>query len=275
MALRAVLDNLDGLDPAIHEHYTERDGKFFLDIEDDIRRHPKGAPLQAALDRVNREKKALTDKLAELEAKLAELPEDFDAEEYARLKDELTALKAKGQGANPEDEERRQEQKRLFEQRIANLEKKHATAQAALEHERDELVAQIERLMGDEGLVKALVSVGVDKKLMPGAQALLRRAVKVRRNDGGDWEAFVNTDVGESSIEDFVSTWAQSDEGSIYIEKAKGGDAKGSNGRHLGENPWATGEGKKPNLTKQQELIRSQPERARQLAQQAGAPVNW
>lgn len=277
MALKVILENLEGVDPLLQEHYTEKDGKFVLEIEDDIRKHPKGGSLQATIDRIKAEKKTLTDKLVTVEAKLADLPDEFNAEQYATDMDELAEFRRKKTGENPPDDEARQSQKRLYEQRIAKLEEKHATEKSQLEAEKKDLEGQIERVMGDDGLMKALVTVGVDKKLLPGATALLRKSVKVTRVDGnGEWHAFINTDQGEEEIEAFVQNWAQSDEGSVYIEKAKGGDSKGGNGQRLGENPWDTQGGKiKPNLTKQQEMIVAHPERARALARAAGSPVTW
>lgn len=273
MALKSILDNLDGLDPSLQEHYTEKDGKFYLDIEDDIRRHPKGASLQVAIDRLKTEKRTLTDKLAEVEAKIAELPDEFDAEKFAADMDELEELRQKQSGNNPPDEGQRQQQKQLYEQRIANLETKHQNERQRLESEKQSLEDQIKKIMGDDGLTKALISVGVDKKLLPGATALLRRSVKVERDpDTGEWRSVVETDVGESSIDEFVSNWAQSDEGDIYVQKPSGGGAEGQNGQRFAFNPFAKDT---RNLTKQQELIASNPEKARQMAQAAGEPVNW
>ena len=275
MALRVVLDNLEGLDESLHEHYTEKDGKFFMDIEDDIRRHPKGVSLVTAIERMKAEKTTLTAKLAEVEARIAELPEGFDAEQYAADMDELASLKKKLKPGEGDDDDDRQSQKKLYEQRIANLEAKHNTEIGKLHEEKAGLVGHIERLMGDEGLTKALVAAGVDKKLLPGATALLRRSVKVKQEDG-EWRSFVETDIGESSIDDFVSNWAQSDEGAVYLEKARGGDAKGGNGHRMDFNPWDNQGGKvKPNLTKQQEMVVANPEKARQMARAAGAPVTW
>lgn len=274
--LRAVLDNLDGLDPSLHEHYTEKDGKFFLDIEDDIRAHPKGAALKAALDRTKQEKQTAIDKLTEVEAKLADLPDDFDAEKYATEMDELAKLrKAKKKNddgtGDDDDGDDKQQVKRLYEQRIANIEAKHVTERDKLAAEKADLEKEIERLVGDEGLTKALVAAGVEKKLLPGATALLRRSVKVKRDDTG-WNAIVETDIGESSLDDFVSNWAQSDEGSIYMAKPNGGGAPGSDGQRLGENPF---DQKAPNMTRQQAIIASNPERARALASAAGVKPYW
>lgn len=287
MSLKAVLENLEGVDAVFHEHYTEKqetvDGKpvtrWYLEIEDDIRRHPKGKTLQAALDRIKTEKAALVTKLEEAEAKVAELPDDFDAEQFAKDMDELTELrkkiKEKGGGeGNDDDESKAQSLKKLYDQRIATMEKKHGEEKVKLENEKRELEAELERLVADEGLIKHLHAAGVDKKLMPGATALLRRSVKVRKEDDGHRRAFVETQDGEVPIEEFISSWSQSDEGAVYLEKPKGGGAPGGDGQKFIDNPWINDPktGRKPNLYKQQEIMKANSAKAKQMMQAAGLP---
>lgn len=282
MSLKAILETLEGLPPDVAKEYEEKevDGKkrFYLILEDDVRQHPRAKALQVAFERSKEKLTAANTKIAELEAKLVGLPEDFDAEAYAVAMDELAALKAKKKNKDDPPDPEMARQKALLEQRITALTTKTDTEKAALQKEIDELVKEIERLMADDGLTKALVEAGVEKKLMPGATALLRRSVKVVRDtDTKEWRAFFETDLGETSIKDYVGTWAQSDEGSFYIAKAKGGGGNGGDGnRDLGaSNPWDSSNGKKPNLTKQQEMVKVNPEKARQLATAAGAPVTW
>lgn len=277
MALKAIVDTLDGLPPDVAKEYEEKDGKFYLIVEDDIKQHPKVKAVQVAWERGKARITELTQKLTDLEAKLAEMPDGFDPVKYAEEQDELVALRAKKKKGGEDPDPEQAQQKKLYEQRITTLTTKLEGEKAALATQVADLTKQIERLVADEGLTQALVAAGVEKKLMPGATALLRKFVKVRRDEAGDWVGFIESDVGESSIPDFVSTWAQGDEGMIYIAKAKGGDGKGGDGnRQLGgENPWDSSNGKKPNLTKQQDMVKANPEKARQLATAAGARVTW
>jgi hypothetical protein len=130
MALKALLESTahGALAPELQAEYVEKDGKFILDVEDDIRDHPKVKALKVALDRQKVEKKTLTDRLAELEAKIEGLPDDFDPVKYAEEQDELTELRNKVKKKKPgEEDDEGLAQKRLYEQRIANLETKHAT----------------------------------------------------------------------------------------------------------------------------------------------------
>ncbi len=68
MALKAILDSLEDLDESFHGLYTEVDGKFILDLDDDISDHPKTGPLKRALDREREAKKTATEKVDALEA---------------------------------------------------------------------------------------------------------------------------------------------------------------------------------------------------------------
>lgn len=276
MTLRCLLDSLDGLPDDVAKEYEEKDGKFILILDDDIRQHPKAKAVANAFERARAREKELKDKLAEVESKLAEYPEDFNAEQFASDMDELTTLRAKKKkgGDDPDPEQARQKQ--LYEQRIATLERKHGEDKAALEKEKAELIKEIERLVADEGLRKELIEAGVEKKLMNGAIALHRKNVKVRQDETTkEWSGYFETDLGETSIKDFIGNWAQSDDGQIYIAKAKGGGGNGSGEQMSADNPFSSKDGKKPNLTKQQELIAKNPERARQLATQAGVTPNW
>lgn len=285
MAVKSVLDSLEGLDPALAEQYSERqetvDGKqvtrYYLDIEDDIRRHPKGKSLVAALDRIKEEKKRLTEKLEGIEAKFAELPENFDAEQFAKDMDELIALRKKLEDKGDDstkDEERAQSLKTLYEQRAESLKKKYDERIVNLENEKRDLESEIERLVADEGLTKHLHSVGVDKKMMPAVTALHRRHVKVRKEDDGHRNPIVVTPDGEVLLEEYIQSWAQSDEGQIFLEKPKGGSAPGGDGTRILDNPWVDDpkSGRKPNLFKQQQVIAQNPAKAKQMMQAAGKP---
>lgn len=272
MALKTIVDSLDDVPEAFRGEYKEQGDKFVLDIEG-IDAHPTVINLKTAFERVKGDKKKLTTDLEGANAKLAELPDDFDAEEWVRLKAEA------GDPNDPENkakkDEHLQSQKKVFEQRIANLETKHANelkAMATEIAERDEVISSV---LVEDGLTKALVEAGVSKDFLKAARAMLKPSVKVIRDDDGARRAIVETDLGEEEIGKYVSNWAQSDEGRVFIAKPTGGDAAGGRGQQFADNPWDTSNGKKPNLTRQQQLISENPAKARQMAQAAGATVNW
>lgn len=272
MALKTVIASLEDVSEDLRALYVEKDGSFILDLEG-VDAHPTVVNLKSAFERVKADKKKLSTDLDDAKAKLAEVPDDFDAEEYLRLKAEA------GDPNDPDKDKKKDEhlqsQKRVFEQRIASLEAKHAKDLAAKDSEIAERDNVISSVLVEDGLTKALVEAGVAKEYLKAARAMLKPSVKVIRDHDGTRRAVVETDLGEEEIGKYVTNWSQSDEGKVFVAKPTGGDATGGNGRHLGDNPWDSSNGKKPNLTKQQELISANPEKARQMAKAAGVTPNW
>jgi hypothetical protein len=268
VALKAIIDNLDSVEEQFHPLYEEKDGKFVLQIEG-IEAHPGATALKSALERVRGDKKTLGEKLAAAEIKLADVPEDFDVEEWIRLKAEAPDP-ADPDKRKPTDEHL-QSQKRLYEQRIANMEKKHEDAIKAKDADLASKDTFIGKLLVDDGLTKSLIEAGVGKEYLKAAKAMLKDSVKIIQDDG-TYRAVVETDMGEDEVGKFVANWAQSDEGKVFIAKPTGGDAQGGNAKRFGENPF---DPKAPNKTKQQDLIVANDAKARQMAEAAGVKPYW
>ncbi|MDF2797439.1 MAG: hypothetical protein K0R85_183 [Devosia sp.] len=262
MALKTILDNLDDVPDALKSEYKEVDGKFVLDIEG-IDAHPAVVNLKTAHERQKTANKTLQTDLAAAKARLEGLPDDFDADAYE-------ALQAQAEGKAPAKTDEQVAQVRQ------QLERKHQGELA----KKDERIATLEGAVTkatiDDGLSKALDEAGVDPAFKPGAMALLKSkgAVKLVEEDG-TFKATVETDMGPMPLASYVKDWSGSDEGKIYVKKPTGGDASGGQGNRFTDNPWDTSNGKRPNLTKQQELIASNDAKARQMAQAAGVTPNW
>lgn len=267
MALKSVIENPDDILDALKEHYKETTiaGRtmYVLSVEG-ITEHPDVLNLKSAHEKQKAANRTLQSDLAAARSRLEGLPDDFDGEAYE-------ALKTTAEGKAPAQTDAQVAQVRT------QLEKKHATEVGKKDDRINVLQNQINKLTVEDGLSKALDESGVDPAFKPGAMALLKSkgAVKLVEEDG-EFKALVETDMGPMPIAKYVQDWSGSDEGKIYVKKPTGGDAPGSNGRNLGENPWDTHGGKvKPNLTKQSEYITAHPEKARQLAKAAGVTPNW
>ena len=276
MALATILETLDDVPAHFHTEYREQDipnvGKrFVLDLTG-VDTHPIVRNLKTAHDRVKQERDRLKTDLEGSAARLTGLPDDFDPAEYNRLKQ----AEADGKGGKVDE--------RLDAQR-KELDRKREDAERRLNDEikkRDDRVAFLEGTVKrgaiDDGLTRFLTEAGVSKEYLPAARALLKEkgVIKLVEEDGA-FKATAETDtLGEVPLQQFVTEWSAGEEGRAFIPKPTGGDAKGGNGKTLGENPWDTQGGKiKPNLTKQQELVAQNPERARQLAKAAGATPHW
>lgn len=93
MALKSILESLDGLSDDIKKEYTEKDGKFYLDIEG-LDEHPGVGALKRAKDHEKSLRQKAETKVTELEGSL--LAKDTEIEGLrtgAVPKDDVNALK--------------------------------------------------------------------------------------------------------------------------------------------------------------------------------------
>ncbi|TGE04635.1 hypothetical protein [Hymenobacter fodinae] len=248
MKLKSVIDTLDGVDEALKAAYTEKDGKFYLNVEG-IDSHPEVVGLKKSLTTVRDEKKAADARAAAAEDRLAGLPDDFTVEEYNRLKD--------GGSGNVDQ--------RLADQR-ARLEDAHKKSLDKVTGERDGLKAKLDRQYSDAALNAAIADAGIAAPFAPAVRAMLKEKVKVDYE--GD-EAIVT--IENMPVTDHLKAWAGTEMGKHYV--AAPGNGGGGSGGPGGaphsnkDNPWSK-EGF--NLTKQTEIEISDPGKAAQLKAAAG-----
>lgn len=83
MALKAILETLDGVPEALHEFYVQKDGKYVLDAEgvEDV----KG--LKSALQREKAERKKRADELASLKEALGDIEPEKAREALAKVQE--------------------------------------------------------------------------------------------------------------------------------------------------------------------------------------------
>lgn len=270
--IRAVLESLEEIPQALHDIYTEKEGKFLLDLEG-VEEHPSTSALRNALEAQKAARKKLADEVKTLKDRLAKIPDDFDPEEVARLKAQLEEYEADPTKQKPTDKQREEAvaARKMLEQKITSLEKAHATEIDGFKKQivtKDQFISQ---LLIDDGLTKALVEAGISKEFLKAAKALLREDVKVVEEDG-EYRAIVETDTGPLEINRYVNDWVASDEGKPFVPQAKGGDAGGGRGtaqrqQILDKNPWTK---EHWNITEQGKLFKTDRVRAEKLAKAAG-----
>lgn len=247
MKLKATLDTLDSVDEALKAAYTERDGKFYLNVEG-LQEHPDAQAVKNALDKTRQEKKSAETKLAEIQDRYAFLPEDFTAEEYNRMVDN---------GGGDVD-------KRLADQR-ERLTKQYDTKLAEREAKLDAANKRADRLHSDAALNSAISESGIAKPFVAAVRAMFKDRVKV---DYEGEDAIVTID--SLPVSEKLKAWAQTDDGKHYVAAPTngGGGANGGAGASKdANNPWAK---ETMNFTKQAEMERSDPARAQQFKAQAG-----
>lgn len=270
MTLKAVLDNLDEVDEAFKGEYKELDGKFFLDVDDSIKMHTAILPLSNSLKNVKTEKATLQSKLNVAEAKAAQLPENFDKDEYDRLVAEEARRKA-DPNYKPDSAEHLQRQREQYETRIASLTKDYDAKLA----EKDEVISELDgEIVGGKAeteLTTALQKHGVDPAFLKASRSMLQKSVKVIKDeDTGERRAVVETDLGEVDVDKFVENWSKSDEGKPFVSKAHGSGATGTGKSGSTEtNPW---DPKTKNLTAQGAIIRADKGKAERLMKAASLP---
>jgi hypothetical protein len=267
LTLRAVIENAEDVPEAFKSEYVEKDGKFYLDLDNTINTHTSIMPLSIALTNVKKEKKTLQDKVTALEAKTTGLPDEFDPAKYADLVAELEALKVDPQ-RDKDTEAKLQKERERYEQRLRDAEAKRVADLKAKDKEIEERDGVIHETLVDGGLTEALVKHGVAPHFMTATRALLRSSVKIKREDDGKRHAMVDTDLGEVDIDHFVENWSKSDDGKPFVVQAKGSGGHGSgNGRGSEINPWAKDAF---NLTEQGRIVTTDKEKARRLMKSAG-----
>lgn len=267
MALRAVIDKAEDIPAAFASEYVEKDGKFYLDLDNTLTSHTALHSLTTALATLKREKKTLQDRVTNLEAKTAGLPDDFDPARYADITAELETLK-NDPNRDKDTEQKLQKERERYEQRLRDAEAKRLADLRAKEEEIKERDDLIHATLVDGGLTEALVKSGIAKEFMGATRALLRSSVKVRKGDDGKRHAVVDTDLGEVDIDKFVENWSKSDDGKPFVTPAKGSGSHGSgNGRGSEINPWSK---EAFNMTEQGRIIKSDKDKARRFMKAAG-----
>jgi hypothetical protein len=200
MAIKTVLDSLEGVPEGLHEFYAEADDKFILKV-DGIDEHPDVSNLRNAYQRVKDSDKEARQQLQELKQKAESLPEDFDPKLWNQAKSgELT--------------EGLVSVRKELESKVSTLEQQLA------EREQSIRTMTVDRALG-EALDAANITTPAYRKA---ATVLLRDAVKL----DGD-KVIVDSDMGPLAPTDYVKKWAASDEGKAFVSQPSGGGSKSGN----------------------------------------------
>lgn len=188
MALKVLLETLDGVDDATKLLYTERDGKFVLDVEG-IDDHPDVSNLKNAYSRTKEDREKAKTEAAALKAKIADL--EKGAPDTAATQAKLAAL---------------QDQLAAAEAKVGEWQTKYTG------------------ITRDQALTNSLQAAGItNPTFLKAATTMLAGQVKL----GDDGTAYVETGMGPKVLTDFVKGWAASD-GKDFVTPPAGGGARGS-----------------------------------------------
>lgn len=202
MALKTVLESMDGIDDAVKALYAEDNGRFILQIED-VDNHPELAPFKRAYERVKADNQAVKSERDALKLRTDAFPKDFDPKVWEKAKD------------GKADEAKLVEMRAELESRIEAEKLRADTAEQRL------VKSAVERDLGD-----ALVEAGINNPTFAkAARTMLSDMVKT--DDGG--MPIVESDMGPMALGDYVKKWAAS-EGKDFVTPPTGGDRKASTG---------------------------------------------
>ena len=218
MALKSFYTEASEVPEALSDFYQEdQDGRFVLQIAD-IDAHPKVRGVITANQENKRKAQERLSKLESLETRLSGIPEDFDVDEWERLKS----------GSNL-PEEQLQALKHQHAKAVAGLKDQHQAALDQIASEVSERDSYIDGLARKSALDAAFDETGFDPMHKPMLSKFLADQIKVKRAEDGSRVAFAETDLGDVSAAEFVREFAAKD-GKIYLAKASGPAASGSNG---------------------------------------------
>jgi hypothetical protein len=229
--IKSVLDGVDDLDDVLKNLYTAGDdGKFYLNLLDDIRTHPKTKALQNAHERTKEALQTAKSEAASLRERLAGIPDDFNAEKLAELQ-----AKADAAGGVKLDEQLTALRAQLEEKHRRALEAKDATIR-----ERDSTIEGLQSSIKgskiDRELDAALDKIKVDPKHRRAVRALLRTDSKIEVAEDG--EVVVQTAQGfPTPLTDYVADLADADL-KPYLMQATGDGGTGGKGGGAGINPF-------------------------------------
>lgn len=278
MALKSVLETLDGVEEHIQALYKEgeKDGKvvYFLDVEgtDDL---PSVVGLKTARDNLLKEKREAAKKLREAEAQIQALPEDFDVDKWEELK---ALAEAHEQDPNNQDIHRQIEAatnavKQQWETKLEAQKKKSDEEKAELKAERDREREFSRKNLIQSVITKSLSEANIKPALMEAAEGLIERKIDVVEevdDETGEQirRVLMKPEYGGEEPSKYIQSWIQTDAGREFVIPASGSGSQGNNRHRTTEtNPWAK---ETFNLTDQGRILKEDRAKAERLAKAAG-----
>lgn len=183
MALKAILDSLDSVPDAQRGLYVAKDGKFYLDVDQDSAEEAFASGLKRNRDEALKEARAAKAKLAAYDG--------VDAEEFKRLKDAAAEADRKKAAAEGD-----------FKALEKQLIDKHGQELGAKDKQIEKRQKALERRLVDAELTRAIAAHKGDPDLLLN---YARQFVRVKETDD-DFEGFVADEKGNPRIADGKGT---------------------------------------------------------------------
>jgi len=230
MPLPITVDDQQNLPQGFEDYYKESDsGVFVLDVEG-VDNHPDVKGLKNAYQSEKQKRQTLAQQRDQLKKRAdllpEELPDDLDAETLKSLLDKLNADPDNADPGNNNNGKNTPDPAKIREQ----IEKKWKAENDKLQENLTSKEKQIRDLVVDNNLTAALSKNKVTHPAyQKAAKRLLQDQIKIQENDNGQIVAVVETDMGETSLDQFVRDWAAGEEGAAFVDGNSGSGAFGSN----------------------------------------------
>lgn len=272
MAVKAILTDINEAADALRGFYTQKElgGEtvYALEVEG-VDDHPAVANLKNAYERVKADRQTLSAELKAAKDKAAGLPEDFDRDEWDRLRadDEARQNDPSGKDERARIEAALASTKSMYEARIARMAKDHERVLGEKDQTITEQDAEIRTRLVGGGLREVLTNIGVKQGLINTAVRSFEHDVEVVIEDG-QRVARMRPELGGGDIGQYFQNWANSEEAKDFIDPARGGGATGSrSSTGVADNPFSQ---KSWSKTAQGAALRTDRARAERLAKSAG-----
>lgn len=172
----------------------------------------------------------------DLKAKIDEAIEAATGGLVKKNQELLAELKEarKGRAIDPAELDKLQAKIDSLEGDLATASKAQKDQAKALKQAQDALASEsgfTQKLLLDNGLTDALVKAGVANQFLPAVKAMLGTQAKIVTE--GDARKAI---IGDKELNEFVSSWATSDEGKHYIAAPANGGGGASGGASSGSN---------------------------------------
>ena len=247
--LKVRYEDQSEIPQGLEDYFQEQDGVYVLQAEG-LKTDDDVSKVKETLDKERKARRDAEKKLKESQDKLDALPEDFDVEEYERLK-----AAGGNEDVNAKIEEARERERKRWQKSYEQL-----------KQERDEAVQTSRNKSISTALKDGLNSVNIAPHLRRAAERLWMADIEV------DEQGEPVTKDG-TPLQDALKDWANTDEGRHFVAASanNGGGAEGKgNGKGVTSNPFKR---ETRNLTEQARLKREAPQEAQRLAKDAGVAL--
>lgn len=192
--LKSKYEDKSQIPEGAEQFYSEKDGVYVLQAEG-VKQADDVEKTMGALEKERKLRRDAEAKVSEFESKYSKLPEDFDIDEFNRLKDS---------SGGDVDAKLKEQRERLNEQHQKELSKLHEQV-----NQKEELV---NTHVKSATLRQAMAEANIAKPFMPAVEAMMKDQIKVEAG-----EVFLN----EKPVSDALREWASSDDGKYYVSAPK------------------------------------------------------